>query len=107
MVKISGLSFDVLVELYSTKQETHEPHRSFEKQFQSITIFAQSCDNIIILIKREKKSVHFKQGCIVPSLVEICLLALEKMIFKIRQCFCTISLSSAFAKKRGPSFEQK
>ena len=85
------------------KQEAHGPHRSPEKQFKSINTY----DYIIMLIKRRKKplltlwdficpsfeqtSIPITQGCILPSLVEIGPLILEKKIFFLfRQCIITI-----------------
>lgn len=47
--EISGLRLDELAELYSTKQEAHEPHRSSEEHLQSINILAQSCDKIVLI----------------------------------------------------------
>ena len=46
------------------------------------------------------------QGCIVPSLVEIGPLVLEKKIFKFCQCIFAIALLSPLGKGWGPLFEQ-
>ena len=40
-------------------QEVHGPHRSPEKQFKSINTFAQSFNDAITLIKREKALYPF------------------------------------------------
>ena len=54
----------------------------------------------------EQTSIPFTQECIVPDLVEIGPVALEK-IFKFRQCILAISLLSyLIGKGRDPSFEQ-
>ena len=85
------------------RQEAHGPHRSPEKQFQSINTFAQSYYYTIKLINRKqsltlfwefkwpsicKTWVPFTQECFVPSSV-----VLEK-IFKFSQCIFAISLLS-------------
>ena len=48
----------ILMQVY-IKQEPRGPHRSPGKQFQSINTFAQSYDNTIMLIKKEKYTYTF------------------------------------------------
>ena len=54
----------------------------------------------------EQTWVLIIQKCFVPSLVEISLVVLEKMIFKFRQCNFTISELSSLGKGRGTSFKK-
>ena len=42
------------------KQEAHGPHRSSERQFESINISVQSYDYTITLIKRKKPNLLFE-----------------------------------------------
>ena len=44
------------------KQDPRGPHRSPGKHFQSINTFAQSYDNTIMLIKKEKKDIQSTSG---------------------------------------------
>ena len=54
----------------------------------------------------EQNLIPFTQEYIVPSLVEIGPVVLEKKIFKVHQCIFAISLLSPVGKGHGPSFEQ-
>ena len=54
-----SLSNQQILKHFSDKQKVHGPHRSSEKQFQSINTFLKSCDYTLTLIKRGKKNWMF------------------------------------------------
>ena len=88
------------------KSKRHMGHIAhLTSQFKSINTFAKSYDFIITLIWRRNthhflfddwqvlisKPFHFTQGCVVPSLVEIGQMILEKKNFKLGKCIFAIS----------------
>ena len=92
-----------------SKQEAHRPHRSPDKQFQSINKFAQSYidkeKNTIIFCSFENLSLlHI--GYFMPRLVEIDPEGVKKKIYKFQTCIFYIALLSSLGKGWGPSFEQ-
>ena len=87
------------------KQDAHAPHRLLEKHFQSINTFAQIYDYTLCWL-REKKNDYILKLMIVPRLIDIDPMVLEK-VFKFIHVFLLSYYHFPWENRHGPSFEKK